>query len=71
MEAAAAMRVGAARRMETMPPCVTIGSAIIDPQAVSVSIACQLLTTAVVPRPIGFIAGDDPPDIAVRCIIPD
>jgi hypothetical protein len=43
-----------------MPPCAIIGSVIIDPQTVSVSIAYQLLTTAVVPRPIGFISSLSP-----------
>lgn len=37
---------------------------IIDPQAVPVSIAYQLLTTAVVPRPIGFISSLSPEGVA-------
>jgi len=37
---------------------------IIDPQAVPVSIAYQLLTTTVIPRPIGFISSLSPEGIA-------
>jgi flavin reductase (DIM6/NTAB) family NADH-FMN oxidoreductase RutF len=37
---------------------------IIDPQAVPVSIAYQLLTSAVVPRPIGFISSLSPEGVA-------
>ena len=37
---------------------------IIDPQAVPVSIAYQILTSAVVPRPIGFISSLSPEGIA-------
>lgn len=37
---------------------------IIDPQAVPVSIAYQILTSAVVPRPIGFISSLSPERVA-------
>jgi flavin reductase (DIM6/NTAB) family NADH-FMN oxidoreductase RutF len=37
---------------------------VIDPQAVPVSIAYQLLTSAVVPRPIGFISSLSPEGVA-------
>ena len=37
---------------------------IIDPQAVPVSIAYQILTSAVVPRPIGFISSLSPEGVA-------
>ncbi len=37
---------------------------IIDPQAVPVSIAYQLLTTTVIPRPIGFISSLSPEGVA-------
>lgn len=37
---------------------------IIDPQAVPVSIAYQLLTSAVIPRPIGFISSLSPEGVA-------
>jgi flavin reductase (DIM6/NTAB) family NADH-FMN oxidoreductase RutF len=36
--------------------CFIIEIVIIDPQAVPVSVAYQLLTTTVIPRPIGFIS---------------
>jgi len=37
---------------------------IIDPQAVSASLAYQLLTTTVIPRPIGFISSLSPEGVA-------
>ena len=44
--------------------CLIIEIVIIDPQAVPVSIAYQLLTSAVIPRPIGFISSLSPEGIA-------
>lgn len=44
--------------------CLIIGEVVIDPQAVPVSIAYQLLTSAVVPRPIGFISSLSPEGVA-------
>ena len=44
--------------------CLIIEIVIIDPQAVPVSIAYQLLTSAVVPRPIGFISSLSPEGVA-------
>jgi len=44
--------------------CLIIEIVTIDPQAVSVSIAYQLLTTTVIPRPIGFISSLSPEGVA-------
>jgi flavin reductase (DIM6/NTAB) family NADH-FMN oxidoreductase RutF len=44
--------------------CFIIGVVIIDPQTVPVSIAYQLLTTTVIPRPIGFISSLSPEGVA-------
>ena len=44
--------------------CFIIEIVIIDPQTVPVSIAYQVLTSAVVPRPIGFISSLSPEGVA-------
>ena len=44
--------------------CFIIKRVIIDPQAIPASLAYQLLTTTVIPRPIGFISSLSPEGVA-------
>ncbi|MEO8050895.1 MAG: flavin reductase family protein [Acidobacteriota bacterium] len=44
--------------------CVIIGGVVIDPQGVPAAIAYQLLTSTVIPRPIGFVSSLSPEGVA-------